>query len=43
MKGLKYVETLTVVFNKMSDGEKITKKVYFNSTPQTIPNYIDMK
>ena len=42
MKGLKYVETLKVVFDKMSDGEIISKRVYFNSTPQTITNYIDI-
>ena len=42
MKGLKYIETLNVVFSKMSDGEITTKKAYFNSTPQTITNYIDI-
>ena len=42
MEGLKYVETLKVVFDKMSDGETISKTIYFNSTPQTITNYIDI-
>ena len=37
MKGLKYVETLKVTFSKMSDG------AYFNSTPQTIINQIEIK
>ena len=31
MKGLKYVETLKVTFNKMSDGEIVIKNGYFNS------------
>ena len=42
MKGLKYVETIKVVFNKMSDGKIISKTAYFNSTPQTIINHVDI-
>ena len=42
MKGLKYVETIKVVFNKMSDGKMISKTAYFNSTPQTIINHVDI-
>ena len=38
MKGLKYVETLKVTFNKISDGEIVEKSAYFNSKPQTIIN-----
>ena len=38
MKGLKYVETLKVTFNKISDGEIVEKPAYFNSKPQTIIN-----
>ena len=42
MKGLKYVETLKVTFNKMSDGETVIKNAYFNSTPQTIINQMEI-
>ena len=42
MKGLKYVETLKVTFSKMSDGETVIKNAYFNSTPQTIINQIEI-
>ena len=42
MKGLKYVETLKVTFSKMSDGETMVKNAYFNSTPQTIINQIEI-
>ena len=38
MKGLKYVETLKVTFNKISDGEIVEKPAYFNSKSQTIIN-----
>ena len=38
MKGLKYVETLKVTFNKMSNGEIVEKPAYFNSKSQTIIN-----
>ena len=38
MKGLKYVETLKVTFNKISDGEIVEKSAYFNSKVQTIIN-----
>ena len=36
MKGLKYVETLKVTFNKISDGEIVEKPAYF-----TIRNFIE--
>ena len=36
MKGLKYVETLKVTFNKISDGEIVEKPAYFNSESQTL-------
>ena len=42
MKGLKYVETLKVTFSKISDGETVIKNAYFNSTPQTIINQIEI-
>ena len=42
MKGLKYVETLKVTFSKMSDGEIVEKLAYFNSTPQTIINQMEI-
>jgi len=38
MKGLKYIETLKVTFNKVSDGEIVEKSAYFNSITQTIIN-----
>ena len=38
IKGLKYVETLKVTFNKISDGEIVEKSAYFNSKVQTIIN-----
>ena len=38
MKGLKFVETLNVIFNKLTDSEMIQKKAYFNSAAQTIIN-----
>ena len=42
MKGLKYVETLKVTFNKMSDGEIVIKNGYFNSKVQTIINHTEI-
>ena len=38
MKGLKFVETLKVTFQKKSGNEKIIKSVYFNSKAETIIN-----
>ena len=42
IKGLKYVETLKVTFNKMSDGEIVIKNGYFNSKVQTIINHTEI-
>ena len=42
MKGLKYVETLKVTFNKMSGGEIVIKNGYFNSKVQTIINHTEI-
>ena len=42
MKGLKYVETLKVTFEKMSGDEMVNKTAYFNSTPQTIINQTEI-
>ena len=42
MKGLKYVETLKVTFNKISDGEIVIKNGYFNSKVQTIINQMEI-
>ena len=36
MKGLKYVETLKVIFKKLADDEAVYKSAYFNSSAQTI-------
>ena len=38
MKVLKFVETLKITFRKVSGGETIEKKAFFNSTVQTIIN-----
>ena len=38
MRGIKFVETLKVTFEKMVDKKLITKTVYFNSYAQTIIN-----
>ena len=42
MKGLKYVETLKVTFEKQSGDEKVYKSAYFNSSAQTIINQIEI-
>ena len=42
MKGLKYVETLTVTFKKQSDDETVYKSAYFNSSAQTIINQTEI-
>ena len=42
MKGLKYVEILKVTFGKNSDDEIVEKTAYFNSTPQTIINQMEI-
>ena len=42
MKGLKYVETVKVTFNKISDGEIVEKSAYFNSKAQTIINHTEI-
>ena len=41
-KGLKFVETLKVTFNKLSDGEIVFRTAYFSSTYETIINNIDI-
>ena len=38
MKGFKYVETLEVTFEKMSDNDIINKTAYFNGDTETIIN-----
>ena len=42
MKGFKYVETLKVTFEKISADEIVEKSAYFNSTPQTIINQMEI-
>ena len=42
MKGLKFVETLRVTFIKTSDSEIVYKTAYFNSSPQTIINNVEI-
>ena len=38
MKGLKFIETLDITFEKQAGNEKIIKSAYFNSKAQTIIN-----
>ena len=38
MKGLKFVETLAITFQKQSGEEKTIQTAYFNCTAQTIIN-----
>ena len=38
MKGLKYVETLKITFEKQKGDELIEKTAYFNAKPQTVTN-----
>ena len=42
MKGLKYVETLKVTFEKISADVIVEKSAYFNSTSQTIINQMEI-
>ena len=42
IKGLKYVETLKVTFEKNSGDEIVIKTAYFNSTVQTIINHTEI-
>ena len=42
MKGLKYVETLKVTFEKISADVIVEKSAYFNSTSQTIINHTEI-
>ena len=42
MKGLKFVETLKVTFEKLSNGEIVYKTAHFNSKAQTIINNIEI-
>ena len=42
MKGLKYVETLKVTFEKISADVIVEKSAYFNSTSQTIINEMEI-
>ena len=42
MKGLKYVETLKVTFEKLIADETVYKTAYFNSSPKQIINQIEI-
>ena len=42
MKGLKFVETLQVTFQKLSSDEIVIKTAYFNSKAQTIINHTEI-
>ena len=42
MKGIKYIETLKVTFEKLSGDEIVSKTAYFNSVAQTIINHTEI-
>ena len=42
MKGLKFVETLMVTFNKSTKDGTLYKTAYFNSKPQTLINNVEI-
>ena len=42
MNGLKFIETLKVTFTKLTDSDIVHKTAYFNSTPQTIINNLEV-
>ena len=42
MKGIKYIETLKVTFEKQSSDEIVSKIAYFNSIAQTIINHTEI-
>ena len=44
MEGLKFVETITITFEKMSQDDGVTKKTtYFNSALNTVINIVDLE
>lgn len=43
MKGLKFVETISITFEKITQEGIITKTAYFNSTLKTVINVHDLK
>ena len=42
MKGIKFIETLKMLFSKMAGDDIIHKTAYFNSKPQTIINNLEI-
>ena len=42
MKGLKFTETLKIMFEKYKGDELIEKEAYFNAKPQTVTNEIEI-
>jgi len=42
MKGIKYIETLKITFEKLSGDEIVSKTAYFNSVAQTIINQTEI-
>ena len=42
MKGLKFTETLKIMFEKQKGDELIEKEAYFNAKPQTVTNEIEI-
>lgn len=43
MEGLKFVETITITFEKMSQDGVTKKTTYFNSALNTVINIVDLE
>lgn len=43
MEGLKFVETITITFEKMSQDGVTKKTAYFNSALNTVINIVDLE
>lgn len=43
MEGLKFVETITITFEKMSQDSVTKKTAYFNSALNTVINIVDLE
>lgn len=42
MRGLKFVETLKITFEKLADNQMVAKTAYFNSLAQMIINHSEI-
>lgn len=43
MEGLKFVETITITFEKMSQDGVTKKTAYFNNALNTVSNIVDLE